>query len=63
MNISWKDLAHYGTALLLIAVGGATEVGLTLPGVAVTDPKMVLATGVGILVAGLKGGVTSGVKS
>lgn len=63
MYFSWKDVAHYATAVLLMAVGGATEVGMALPGVTVTDPKMVFATGVGILVAGLKGGVTSGVKS
>lgn len=59
-KFSWTDAAHYGSALLLIAVGGATEAGLALPGVTVSDPKAVLITGLGILVAGLKGGVLSG---
>jgi len=57
--MNWKDLAHYGTALTLIAVGGFAEIGASLPGVTVSDPKTVLMAGVGILVAGLKGGWTA----
>jgi len=57
--MNWKDVAHYGTAVLLIAVGGVSELGVNLPGVVVSDPKTVFLAGVGILVAGLKGGVTA----
>ena len=56
MNLNWKDVLHYGTGGLLVLVGGATELGLQLPGVVVTDPKTVMMAGVGILAAGLKGG-------
>ena len=61
-NLNWKDVCHYGSAIILMLVGGAGEVGIPLPGVTVSDPKTVLLSGVGILVAGLKGGWTSGGK-
>ncbi len=54
--MNWKDIAHYGTAVLLMLVGGVSELGLQLPGIVVSDPKMVMAAGFGIFVAGLKGG-------
>lgn len=57
--MNWKDAMHYGAAALAIMVGGATEMGLQLPGVVVSDPKMTITMGIGILVAGLKGGWTS----
>lgn len=59
MLTHWKDIAHYTTAITLMLVGGVTELGLSLPGVSVTDPKAVFTMGLGILVAGLKGGVLS----
>lgn len=62
MNLNWKDLAHYGTALTAILVGGMTYMGAAIPGVSVTDPKMTIMFGVGVLAAGLKGGLTSGGK-
>lgn len=58
--MNWKDIAHYGTAGVAILVGGMTELGMQIPGVIVSDPKMTISMGVGILVAGLKGGWTSG---
>lgn len=58
--MNWKDIAHYGTAGMAILVGTMTEVGIAIPGVVVSDPKMTISMGVGILVAGLKGGWTSG---
>lgn len=57
--MNWKDIAHYGTAALLMLVGGVTELGVALPGIVVTDPKAVMMTGFGILVAGLKAGWTA----
>ncbi len=60
MNISWKDVLHYGSAVVAIAVGGLAEAGMQIPGVVISDPKMTLMFGLGILAAGLKGGVTSG---
>lgn len=62
MNISWKDIGHYGIALLLMADGAVSALGVALPGVTVSDPKMTFFAGLGILVAGWKGGFTSGVK-
>jgi hypothetical protein len=59
MNLNWKDVAHYGTAVLAISIGGVTEMGVQLPGVVVSDPKMTITMGIGILVAGLKGGWTA----
>ena len=59
-NLGWKDYAHYATAVAAIAIGGACELGVQIPGVVVSDPKMTISLGIGILVAGLKGGVTSG---
>ena len=58
--MNWKDIAHYGTAGLAILVGGVTELGVQIPGVVVSDPKTTIMLGVGVLVAGLKGGWTSG---
>lgn len=58
-SISWKDVAHYGSAVTCLALAGMTELGVSLPGVTV-DPKIAGAAGIGILAAGLKGGVTSG---
>ena len=60
--MNWKDIAHYGTAGLAIAVGGVTELGMQIPGVVVSDPKMTITMGIGVLVAGLKGGWTAGDK-
>ena len=57
--MNWKDLLHYGTAGLAILVGGVTELGVHIPGVVVSDPKMTVTIGLGVLVAGLKGGWTS----
>lgn len=62
MNISWKDAAHYGSAFVLLGAAGVTELGVHLPGISV-DPAVAGAAGVGILAAGLKGGVTSGTKA
>jgi hypothetical protein len=58
-TMNWKDIAHYGTAGMAIAIGGMTELGLQIPGVVVTDPKTTIMLGVGVLVAGLKNGWTS----
>jgi len=55
----WKDILHYGISGLLVLVGLASESGIDLPGITVTNPKAVMATGIGVLVAGLKGGWTS----
>lgn len=60
MSISWKDMLHYGAALVCVAAGGLTEVGMQIPGVVVSDPKAVIAAGIGVFAAGLKGGITSG---
>lgn len=57
--MNWKDIAHYGTAGLAIVIGGITELGVSIPGVVVTDPKMTMTVGIGILVAGLKNGWAS----
>lgn len=57
--MNWKDIAHYGTAGLAILVGGVAELGLQIPGVTVTDPKATIMLGIGVLVAGLKGGWTA----
>ena len=57
--MNWKDALHYGTAALAILVGGVTELGIQLPGVVVSDPKMTISLGIGVLVAGLKNGWTS----
>jgi len=59
MNVSWKDVAHYGSGFACLAMAGVTELGVQLPGVTV-DPKIAGAAGIGILAAGLKSGVTSG---
>lgn len=61
MKFTLIDAAHYGMSILLLGLAGLTEVGVSLPGVSV-DPKVAGAAGFGILVAGLKGGVTSGSK-
>lgn len=58
MNFDWKDWLHYGSSVLLLLMAGLTELGVQLPGVTV-DPKIAGAAGVGVLVAGLKGGWTS----
>lgn len=60
--MNWKDVVHYGTAGLAILVGGVTEMGIQIPGVVVSDPKMTITIGLGVLIAGLKGGWTSGEK-
>lgn len=57
-SINWKDVLHYGSSLLLLLMAGLTELGVQLPGVQV-DPKIAGAAGIGVLVAGLKGGITS----
>lgn len=58
-SLDWKDVAHYGSALVCLAMAGLSELGVSLPGVTV-DPKVAGAAGIGILAAGLKSGVTSG---
>jgi hypothetical protein len=58
--MNWKDVVHYGTAAIAILVGGITEMGISIPGIVVSDPKMTITMGLGVLVAGLKGGWTSG---
>lgn len=58
-SISWKDVAHYGSAVACLLMAGLSELGVQLPGVTV-DPKIAGAAGIGILAAGLKGGLTSG---
>lgn len=55
----WKDILHYGTGVTLVLIGTVTELGMSLPGVSVTDPKTVLMAGIGIIAAGLKGGWTA----
>jgi len=60
--ISWKDVLHYGTALVCVAAGSLTELGVSVPGVVVSDPKLAISAGLGILVAGLKGGFLTGGK-
>lgn len=57
--MNWKDVAHYGTAALAMLVGGITYMGIAIPGVSVSDPKMTMMMGLGVLAAGLKGGWTS----
>lgn len=54
--MNWKDIAHYGTAIAAMLIGGISELGVQIPGVVVTDPKTTFMLGVGVLVAGLKGG-------
>lgn len=55
MNISWKDVVHYGAALGLVILGVLGE--LHVPGI---DPTVCFTAAAGIFAAGLKGGVTSG---
>lgn len=59
MKFTWIDAAHYGSAFVLLGMAGLTQLGVHLPGITV-DPMVAGSTGVGILVAGLKGGVSSG---
>jgi hypothetical protein len=54
--MNWKDLLHYGAAGAAIVAGALTELGVSIPGIVVSDPKLAITAGVGILVAGLKGG-------
>jgi hypothetical protein len=56
--MNWKDVLHYGAAFGLVIAGGIAPLLNTLPGVHI-DPTTAVGAGVGILVAGLKGGVTS----
>ena len=55
--MNWKDVIHLGTAALLVIIGGVTQLGVSLPGVTVSDPKTVMLAGVGILIAGFKSGL------
>lgn len=57
--MNWKDILHYGTALSAILIGAGAELGLQIPGVVVSDPKMTISLGLGVLVAGLKDGWTA----
>lgn len=57
MKDAFINIAHYGTAVTLMLAGGLAEIGVSLPGITVTDPKAVFGAGLGILVAGLKGGI------
>lgn len=59
MNISWKDVAHWGAAAALFAIGAAGAAGLHIPGVTI-DPTTCFIAATGIAGAGLKSGVTSG---
>lgn len=59
MKFDWKDVLHYGTGLTAIAVGAVSWLGAAIPGVTVSDPKMCMTFGLGIIVAGLKGGLIS----
>lgn len=55
MNISWKDVLHYGSALGLVVLG---VLGLLhVPGI---DPTVCFAAAAGIFGAGLKSSATSG---
>jgi hypothetical protein len=56
--MNWKDILHYGTGGLLIAASAFAPVINTLPGIHV-DATTAATAGIGILVAGLKGGWTS----
>jgi len=60
-GFTWIDAAHYGISAVLLLMAGLAEAGVALPGVSV-DPKVAGGAGIGILIAGLKGGVTSGGK-
>lgn len=53
------DVAHYGSSALLLGMAGLTELGVSFPGITV-DPKIAGGAGIGILVAGFKGGLTAG---
>jgi hypothetical protein len=57
--MNWKDVLHYGTACGAILIGVVAELGIQLPGVVVSDPKMTISLGLGVLVAGLKDGWTA----
>lgn len=60
--MNWKDVAHYGTAGLMVLDGTVAALGVQIPGVTVSDPKTTIMMGIGIFIAGLKGGWTSGAK-
>ena len=57
--MNWKDILHYGAAGLAITAGLLAEIGISIPGVEIMDPKMAITAGIGILAAGLKGGWTT----
>ena len=59
--LNWKDAAHYGSAVLLLGLAGLAHFGVQLPGVTV-DPSVCSAAGISILVAGFKGGFSTGGK-
>ena len=54
--MNWKDVLHYGAAGAAILAGGMAEIGVQIPGVVVSDPKLAITAGLGILAAGLKNG-------
>lgn len=62
MSISWKDVLHYGSALVLYLIGLIGASGVHLPGVTI-DPATCFITASGILAAGLKGGLLSGANA
>ena len=57
--MNWKDALHYGAAGLAITAGLLAEIGVSIPGVEIMDPKMAITAGIGILGAGLKSGWTA----
>lgn len=59
MNLSWKDVLHYGTAAALGLAALFAPALNTLPGIHI-DAATASAAAVGIFAAGLKGGITSG---
>jgi len=60
--IGWKDIwLHYGPVLIGGGLAVLAEWGVQIPGVSV-DPKVAGAAALAALVAGFKGGTTSGGK-
>jgi len=47
--------ASYATGAVMVAAGGLVQLGFSLPGVSIDNPKTVVATGAGIIAAAVKG--------
>jgi len=58
-RFNWKDAAHYGVAALAILLGLMAHFGIQIPGVTI-DPSVTDSFGVGVLLAGFKGGFRNG---